>query len=376
MRMLSELAISSEGQGNRSDARRVASLKTRDQLFTTGPIHPPNLLLDLDVVEHLFLLFFVNLALGSKYPLETLENAVEYLRLIYNPPVRGSRRRKTVSGAHKDTKLLHGDSLENDLESLRTDSFERTYSITWLTTVISQLEVDSEEADIGSGFANRRREALVENAASLLATCAGTASAGLITRCFTFDLINSPTPITVELTDIPLDNRDYGSVGAQTWGGACVMAEMITESPEAFGLPTSPTNVSTSTLRYLELGAGTGLVGLTVAKTMERLTSQRKLDLDVDVVATDYYPTVLANLERNIQSNFRRAETSTHAVESSTIEEAFPSRSDSFDDDGWALVVKHKEIIICDAESGKNGEEVEYAYYRIGWSGHKTKSSV
>lgn len=31
----------------------------------------------------------------------------------------------------------------------------------------------------------------------------------------------------VALTDIPLDNHDYGSIGTQTWGGACVLAEMI-----------------------------------------------------------------------------------------------------------------------------------------------------
>jgi hypothetical protein len=79
------------------------------------------------------------------------------------------------------------------------------------------------------------KEDLVEEAAAILAMCAGTASAGVITRQFVFDRAEEAT-ITVGLTDVPLDNQDYGSVGAQTWGGACIMAEMIVENPLAFGL--------------------------------------------------------------------------------------------------------------------------------------------
>ncbi|PPQ83841.1 hypothetical protein CVT25_000900 [Psilocybe cyanescens] len=375
------------------------------------------------------------------HPLESLEDAVRYLRLIYNPPVRGSRRRNT-SRKQKDRQTV-----SNELNALRTDAFERGYSIKWLTALISQCGMDLDESDEDveaprspNALDSNRKEILVEDAASLLAMCAGTASAGVITRRFVFDLENSSTQISVDLTDVPLDNQDYGSVGAQTWGGACIMAEMMAENPDAFCLPWSQQNSAATTLRCLELGAGTGLVSLTAAKIMERIGNS---PFDVDIVATDYYPSVLANLARNIQSNLRASSGShicistqhldwsifcdsspspafeagfdvvygadiiyeaqhatwiksclehllrkpstlnpnptfhliiplraTHSAESNTIEQVFPFPSSGGNQPGeeGQLVIKHKETIICDVESDKDGEEVEYAYYKIGWS--------
>ena len=99
---------------------------------------------------------------------------------------------------------------------------------------------EEEEVDAEAKSSNRLRtkQDLVEEAAAILAMCAGTASAGVITRQFVFNRgwEAEDASITVELTDGPLDNQDYGSVGAQTWGGACIMAEMIVENPLAFGL--------------------------------------------------------------------------------------------------------------------------------------------
>jgi len=54
----------------------------------------------------------------------------------------------------------------------------------------------------------------------------------------------------------------------------------------------------------------------------------------------------------------------THVVESNTIEQVFSLNNHNRNTE---LVINHKEIIICDAESGKEGEDVEYAYYKIGW---------
>ncbi|KIM47291.1 hypothetical protein M413DRAFT_440742 [Hebeloma cylindrosporum] len=346
----------------------------------------------------------------SNYPIESLESALRFLRLIYIPNVRGSRRRKPKNPG----------SASEELATLQSDPFERSYAIKWLTALITQCGTTEEEEEAEAKPFTQTKQNLVEEAAAILAMCAGTASAGVITRQFVFE---GESSVTIELTDVPLDNQDYGSVGAQTWGGACIMAEMIVENPLDFGLGISP-------LRCLELGAGTGLVSLTVAKMLERLGSS-----DADIVATDYYPVVLENLRRNSARNLvpdgvhvtskfldwstfcnadvipdpifeggfdviygadiiyealhatwiksclerllckpstRRPDPifhlliplrATHAVESSTIEMVF-SRGEQ----DQALVVKHKEIIVCDAESGKEGEEVEYAYYKIGWS--------
>jgi len=50
----------------------------------------------------------------------------------------------------------------------------------------------------------------------------------------------------------------------------------------------------------------------------------------------------------------------------SSIEMVFRDGREIFENQEHVLVVKYKEIIVCDAESGKAGEEVEYAYNRIG----------
>ncbi|KAF8186818.1 hypothetical protein BJ912DRAFT_1032129 [Pholiota molesta] len=266
----------------------------------------------------------------ATYPVDTLEDALQYLRLIYSPPVAA---------------LLAA-------EALRNDTFERAYAIKWLSALIAQA-------------------ALVEAAAALLATCAGTAAAGTLIRQFLFPAPwpapgpDAP-PITVVLTDAPLDNQDYGSVGAQTWGGACVMAEMIV-------LPT--------TLRCLELGAGTGLVSLAAGKVVERLA--RAESAPVHIVATDYYPAVLANLARNAPEPVLERPfdvvygadiiyEATHATWikaclATLLRKPTSSSSSSPPTTRRELVMKHKQIIVCEeAESGRE-EKRSSTLYRIGW---------
>ena len=176
----------------------------------------------------------------NTHPLDSLESALHFLHLIYNPTVRGSRRRRKSSKPPG-----HSHYASEELVNLQSDPFERSYAIKWLTALITQCGTAEEEeaAEEGKKSSNtaRMKQDLVEEAAAILAMCAGTASAGVITRQFVFDRGEAcegaeEATITVELTDVPLDNQDYGSVGAQTWGGACIMAEMIVENPLAFGL--------------------------------------------------------------------------------------------------------------------------------------------
>jgi SAM-dependent methyltransferase len=183
--------------------------------------------------------------------------------------------------------------------------------------LIARVEaLDSREDHADSLPSMQNGPDIIHEAASILALCAGTASAGTITRTFAFPIRtkNQPSIIKVRLTDVPLDNDDYSSVGAQTWGGACVLAERIVRYPEYFGLIGQDASPDSSdslqkmqpALRVLELGAGTGLVSLALAKLLE--SSSDWMNHRTEIIATDFYPPVLENLQNNIAANSETAD--------------------------------------------------------------------
>ncbi|KAG2126084.1 hypothetical protein BD769DRAFT_1628475 [Suillus cothurnatus] len=368
-----------------------------------------------------------------------LLDALTYLKSLYHPEVRGSHRKRVqapVYNGEQNSRLRHED--DNELQVIRSDAFERSYSIRWLTALVAQLEVwqdllHPEEPslddldDLGNPeHTFTHAEKIVQQAASLLAICAGVAAAGMITRNFIFGSIDGQRRVEAQLTDIPLDNDDYGSVGAQTWGGECVLAEMIVEDPEQFGLDFSSDDPESRRLNILELGAGTGLVSLVVMKLLDTLPSFDHRE--VSVVATDFHPSVLANLRSNVNANvpstndhivsthsitthsstdiiyeaqhalwirdcliklLRRPSSDstvspavfhlviplrpTHTFESSTVESVFLKAFDVDSNDDADLVILSKESITCDAHGDYSqgqglAEDVEYLYYKIGWS--------
>jgi predicted nicotinamide N-methyase len=211
-----------------------------------------------------------------------LADTLTYLRGIYVPQVRGIHRinRLRIQG-YSSCSTAYRKSLPSESGSLSSDPFERAFVIRWLTALVSCDNISDE---------------LVNDAASLLAACAGTASAGMLNRVYTFGQSNTcpdPNLLSITLTDNPLDNHDYASVGAQTWGGAYVLADLFADFPDELLPPPTST-----TLRVLELGAGTGLVGLALTRLLH-LRGQA-----THTVVTDFYPSVLENLRRNVTMNF------------------------------------------------------------------------
>ncbi|KAI0266473.1 hypothetical protein BC834DRAFT_130239 [Gloeopeniophorella convolvens] len=219
----------------------------------------------------------------GKLPTELLLEAIQYLQAVYNPVVCSSRRTtRQEHHARKDSDVVGSKALD----SIRADAFEHAHAMRWLIALIAQATLRADADAI---------EPLVHAAAALLALCAGAASAGTRTRTYALG------GVRVQLTDVPLQNDDFGSVGAQTWGSACLLAEMVTEAPARFGLGGGGGGSGgggEDGIRVLELGAGTGLVSLAVGKVLE-LEGRR-----AEVVASDYYPTVLENLRMNIKNNF------------------------------------------------------------------------
>ncbi|KAG6864911.1 hypothetical protein C0991_006440 [Blastosporella zonata] len=299
----------------------------------------------------------------------------------------------------------------------------------WLTSLVALTE-DWDTGSSSDDASPLDRESLVQEAASLLAVCSGASAAGVVVRDFAFPFgPEMEKSLKVRIKDFSIDNKDFGSVGAQTWGGACVLTETILEDPAAFGLSDTPQ------LRILELGAGTGLVSLALGKLFE---SAGSLIPPRTVVATDYYPSVLENLASNIQANFPNSSAvsscfldwssfsdqpgpnppfdvpfdivlgadvvyelqhaawiksclptllrkptassdplfhlmiplrTTHSSESSSIDNIFaaPPLHDTPAEEKLYLVIISKEIVVCDAATGRGGDQIEYAYYRIGW---------
>ena len=225
---------------------------------------------------------------------DEIKAIITRLRDTYNPPVRGTR----VVGRRNIFPPSSGSALESAVhpqplpDANNPHPFNQKHACDWLTALISHLQ----KRLSGDGEDSEAHELLLDDAAALLAVFAGTASAGKLTRTFTFGNPLSPL-VHVKVTDIPFENQDYTTLGAQTWGGAHVLAEIIVRDPYNFGLHPDPTSRSPGGLNVLELGAGTGLVSLAVYRYLA------SRGLCATIYATDFNSLILNNLAQNISIN-------------------------------------------------------------------------
>lgn len=204
---------------------------------------------------------------------------------------------------------------DEELDVLRSDELERGFAINWLTGLVKRGDawVCGNNSAFPSSEEQEARMERLEDASRLLARFAGDdAPEEALTRTFVFPFrmppcrrwdVSSPTlPITVELNDAPVDGTDHTAVGLQSWGSAIVFAERMCSDPERYlgalhPCASIPTATTARQRRLLELGAGTGLLSITAAQIFSRTSVQAKIN------ATDYHPSVLENLVRNVQHN-------------------------------------------------------------------------
>ncbi|KAI9445049.1 putative methyltransferase-domain-containing protein [Lactarius indigo] len=184
-------------------------------------------------------------------------------------------------------------AVEDDvLGLLRSDEFERAFAIKWLIGFTAR-------SDSWSSFIHGSEEVAcaraIDEAAALLALFTNLGLEQDITRCFSFQHRDGE-PVQVELNDAPLVDEDHTSVGLQSWASSILLAERICADSTRFGLEAT---LHGEGLRVLELGAGTGLLSITAARILARTQSRTP----PFIVATDFHPDVLANLQRNVDAN-------------------------------------------------------------------------
>jgi predicted nicotinamide N-methyase len=186
---------------------------------------------------------------------------------------------------------------ENDIASyeevtaaLRADPFERTFATRWLTSLISRVEEMGLEEDVTAK--------IVDDAAFILAAFSDSTKdeeEEALTRDFSF-LTAMGKNVEVTLNDAPLSGTDHTDVGLQSWGASIVLSSMMCANPERYGLSKEALGEQSS---IIELGAGTGLVSLTLAKLLPAVGVD-----DASISATDYHPAVLENCRLNVETNF------------------------------------------------------------------------
>ncbi len=96
------------------------------------------------------------------------------------------------------------------------------------------------------------------------------------------------------------------AVGVQTWGSALVLCDLVSRDASRAHPSFSPAAERRVNrrrpFRILELGSGTGLVGMLLVQL-----AQRQGVRDVSATLTDYHSLVMDNLEHNIRLNFPAA---------------------------------------------------------------------
>ncbi|KAI2641097.1 hypothetical protein GGS21DRAFT_356849 [Xylaria nigripes] len=195
---------------------------------------------------------------------------------------------------------------------LRDDPYERACTERWLTSFLGRAEeftcFENEDS----------RQRAIDIASCVLASLCSQGEESIedteITRDYYYTLNLGPKeikaqvesidsqshsqPISIQLTDglAGKDNNDHTDVGLQSWSAAFILTQLMCTCPDRLSLTKETLG---STPRIIELGAGTGLVGIALGKILHHLGV-----LAPTIIATDFHPTVLANLRANIAKNF------------------------------------------------------------------------
>jgi hypothetical protein len=211
----------------------------------------------------------------------------------------GHRRHLIAADSGYASEADGDDGGNDETEAIRHDEFERSFAQRWLMGFIGrayELELDE---TVSQRFVDEACSILSYLRHEVEEESVADEELGMI-REFVFPFNNDKDiNIGVELYDTPMQTgEDHTDVGLQTWGASIALSEKIAKAPESFKLTH---NSLASSRRIVELGAGTGLVSLFLSRLIPHISEARPL-----IIATDYHPTVLSNLEANITSHMAK----------------------------------------------------------------------
>ncbi|KAM3065906.1 Protein-lysine N-methyltransferase rrg1 [Clarireedia jacksonii] len=174
-------------------------------------------------------------------------------------------------------------------------------------------DVDDEEAE-------ERRETIHELASKRLAERCGRSAMPHMLRTWIIPASEFSRELSIELCEPPLTGD---SLGLKTWGTSFVMARKLEELSKQYLshllCKYAPDNHDTNMkVKVLELGAGTGLLGITAALLWEQ-----------EVVLTDL-PDIVPNLQVNVNRNGLGENTSSNRTRASILDWTNAENSDVF----------------------------------------------
>ncbi|KAL6933022.1 uncharacterized protein HGUI_03826 [Hanseniaspora guilliermondii] len=160
-------------------------------------------------------------------------------------------------------------------------SSSKSEIIEYLTRLLSHPRVHTFE----------QGEEIMDMISCLIAKYCGSAVSGGIMRNFLLSTKNKSVQVPIKIKELGIANDN---IGWKTWGASYPFAQRVIEDDTLFNL--IPTKLD-ETIKILELGSGTGLVGVSIVKKlqMKQLSNWRLYLTDL--------PEIVGNLRENIILN-------------------------------------------------------------------------
>ncbi|SCU87040.1 LADA_0E01618g1_1 [Lachancea dasiensis] len=238
-------------------------------------------------------------------PVVSMANSVVILTiLLLLRPSQGVNFKKTTvqddieGGSHLDSRLkeIPGEYLEETVKWYKSFGHSRLDTVKKICTCMPQLATTASVKDLlgyyttvlarfsRPGSLDQISTRILKEASLRISEKCGRTAQPAMTRVFQVDGLQ--TPIKLHEPALTADN-----LGLKTWGASLVLARKLCQSVQKF-------TSARKSLKILELGAGTGLVGIALIKKLLEASREQSHSFFL----TDL-PEIVPNLHKNMELN-------------------------------------------------------------------------